>query len=234
MSQHPEGQWNQWGQPQGYPGQPQQDQQGQQQWNPGGYNTGGYPQQPQNTGAYPPQPQNTGAYPQQPDATGAYPHSGAYPQQPHNTGAYDPGAYAQPTHAPQSPHAPQENTFAPSSYGGFGAFDGGSGQQKTKSKKPLIIAAAVVAVLAIGGVGAWALGAFSGDVLDAGSVRDGVTKVLRDSYGENDVKDVSCPDGQPIETGHEFSCTVRIDGKQKTVPLRVLNTKPEFEVGAPK
>lgn len=230
MSQHPEGQWNQWGQPQGYPGQPQQDPQG---WNPGeqgaqatgAYGTGGYPQQPQHTGAYDP-----AAYGQQQPGY----NTGAYPQQPHNTGAYDPGAYAQPTHAPQSPHAPQENTFAPSSYGGFGAFDGGSGQQKTKSKKPLIIAAAVVAVLAIGGVGAWALGAFSGDVLDAGSVRDGVTKVLRESYGENDVKDVSCPDGQPIETGHEFSCTMRIDGKQKAVPLRVLNTKPEFAVGAPK
>jgi hypothetical protein len=39
---------------------------------------------------------------------------------------------------------------------------------------------------------------------------------------------------QPVRNGTTFECTVEISGQEKTVPIRVLNEKPEFEVGAPR
>ncbi|OZM74915.1 hypothetical protein CFN78_01490 [Amycolatopsis antarctica] len=124
--------------------------------------------------------------------------------------------------------------YQPSSYGGLGAY-GESEQQKPKrSKKPLLVGGAVGLVLVGGVVAAWLLGAFRGPVLDQNSLQDGVTSVLRDNYGEQDVKNAQCPDDQPVANGTTFECTVDVAGQPKNVAIRVLNDKPEFEVGAPK
>ncbi|TVT16470.1 DUF4333 domain-containing protein, partial [Amycolatopsis rhizosphaerae] len=117
-------------------------------------------------------------------------------------------------------------------YGGLGAFDGG-GKPK-RGKKPLLIAAGVAVVLAAAGVGAWQSGAFRGPVLDQKSVQDGVQTVLHEAFGESDVRDVHCPEGQPAKTGTTFECTVTVAGQPKKVAIRVLNDQPQFEVGAPK
>lgn len=86
-----------------------------------------------------------------------------------------------------------------------------------------------------GGAGAaWLLGAFKGDVLDQQSVQDGVQKVLREDFGEGDVKGVSCPKDQPVKTGTTFDCTVTVAGQPKKVTVRVLNDQAQYEVGAPK
>ncbi|EHR59462.1 DUF4333 domain-containing protein [Saccharomonospora cyanea] len=148
------------------------------------------------------------------------PPSGQVPQQPH--------PYAAP---PQATPA-FGGSFA-SEYGGFGAFDGNSPAKRARSRKPWIIGATALVLLAGGGAAAWFSGVFSGDVLDQASLHEGVTTVLRESYGEHDVSNVSCPEDQQITTGHTFDCTVDVAGRQRTVSIRILNDKPQYEVGAP-
>jgi hypothetical protein len=241
MSQPPEQQPQQWWQPPANPGNQQQG------WQPEGQATGPHSGQWQQsdpnaatTGSY------TGQWQQnaQPGVTGSF--SGPW-QQPGNP---QPGnAWQQPVQqqAPQqdwqaqqqNPGTPPQGQYgggfqpAPSSqYGGLGAF--GETQPKPKgSKKALLIGGIAAAVVIAGGVGAWLLGAFAGDTLDQRSVQDGVIRVLNENYGEPDVKNVQCPSGQPVENGTTFDCSVDLSGQPKKVTVRVLNTSPEFEVGAP-
>lgn len=90
----------------------------------------------------------------------------------------------------------------------------------------VVVVAAVVAV-------AWAAGAFDGDTLEQKALQDGVSRVLGDSYGEPDVKNVECPSGRAAQNGTTFDCTVDVGGQPKKVTVRVLNDKPEYSVGAP-
>ncbi|WP_410656569.1 DUF4333 domain-containing protein [Amycolatopsis sp. lyj-112] len=185
----------------------------------------------------------------QPGVTGSF--SGPWQQ----TGAPAPGTgWQQPGQPPQQQPAPQQDWQAqhqvpgtppqgqygggfqpaPSSqYGGLGAFGGETGKKPKASKKTLLIGGIAAAVLVAGGVGAWLLGAFAGDTLDQKSVQDGVVRVLNENYGEPDVKNAKCPSGQAVENGTTFDCSVELSGQQKKVTVRVLNTTPEFEVGAP-
>lgn len=225
-----------WWQPQ--PGQQQGQPPDGQQWNPGGQqNPGpyqgqpqGYQQQPypQQPGSQQPQPQQqwpntpTGGQWQQPGAAQPFvpqsqPQQG-FPGQP------------QPRHGSQQP--PSGGEFQ-SAYGGLGAFDGGS-LKKKRSKKPLIFGGIGVVALAGAGLAMWLLGVFHGEVLDPSSVQDGVVTVLKDSYGEQDVQNAQCPEDQSATNGTTFDCSVDVAGQPKKVSIRVLNEKPEFEVGAPK
>ncbi|WP_051791710.1 DUF4333 domain-containing protein [Amycolatopsis jejuensis] len=142
----------------------------------------------------------------------------------------------QPPHQPGTPPHGQETPygggFQPSHYGGLGAFSGADAK-KPRSKKPFLIAGAGVLVAALGVGAAWWFGAFSGDTLEQKSLQDGVSRVLGENYGEPDVKNVSCPTGQPITNGTTFDCTVQVGGQPKKVTVRVLNDKPEYSVGAP-
>lgn len=236
MSQPPEQQPQQWWQP---PSNPANQQQGQ----ATGPHSGQWQQSDPNaaaTGSY------TGPWQQsaQPGVTGSF--SGPW-QQP---GAPAPGTgWQQPGQQPapqQDWQAPQQNPGMPpqgsygggfqsapaSQYGGLGAF-GGEPQKPKASKKTLLIGGIAAAVVIAGGVGAWLLGAFAGDSLDQKSVQDGVVRVLNEHYGEPDVKNAECPSGQPVENGTTFDCSIKLSGQQKKVTVRVLNTTPEFEVGAP-
>ncbi|WP_410574157.1 DUF4333 domain-containing protein [Amycolatopsis sp. cmx-4-61] len=142
-----------------------------------------------------------------------------------------------PTSTPQPP-APGHGQpqygggFQPGQYGGLGAFPA-EPAKKPKSKKPALIAVGAVLVLALGGGAAWLLGAFRGDVLEQQSLEDGVVKVLNENYGEPDVKNAQCPANEAAQNGTTFDCTVTIGGQQKKVTVRVLNDRPEYEVGAP-
>ncbi|EIE97453.1 DUF4333 domain-containing protein [Saccharomonospora glauca] len=140
----------------------------------------------------------------------------------------------------QSPHSasPQPTptfggSFSTSGYGGFGAFDDNSPAKGAKSRTLWLVGAAAVVVLAGGGAAVWFSGVFSDDVLDQASLHEGITNVLRESYGEHDVSNVRCPEDQPITTGHTFDCKVDVAGQQRTVSIRILNDKPQYEVGAP-
>ncbi|WP_312871746.1 DUF4333 domain-containing protein [Amycolatopsis acididurans] len=92
----------------------------------------------------------------------------------------------------------------------------------------------MVVVLASGGVAGWLLGLFQGDTLDQQAVQGSVQKVLREDFGEGDLRDVSCPADQPAKTGTTFDCSVTVAGQPKKVTVRVLNEDAQFEVGAPK
>ncbi|WP_181777123.1 DUF4333 domain-containing protein [Amycolatopsis pittospori] len=243
--------------------QPQQPQQPQQWWQPPanpGDQQQGWQQEGQATGPHSgqwqqsdPNAASTGSYTgqwqqsAQPGVTGSF--SGPWQQ----TAAPAPGTawQQQPPQQPQQQPAPQQDwqaqqqvpgtppqqygggfQSASSQYGGLGAF-GETAKKPKGSKKPLLIGGIAAAVVVAGGVGAWLLGAFAGDSLDQKSVQDGVVRVLNESYGEPDVKNVQCPSGQPVENGTTFDCSIQLSGQQKKVTVRVLNTTPEFEVGAP-
>jgi hypothetical protein len=45
--------------------------------------------------------------------------------------------------------------------------------------------------------------------------RDGVSKVLTESYGEQDVRAVQCPDGQEIKTGIAFDCSAEVGAAEE-------------------
>ena len=241
MTQPPE-QQPQWWQPPANPQSPQAPQSPA--WQPEQQATGPHPGQWQQndgpgavTGSY------TGQWaPQQPGTTGSF--SGPWQGQPSaGTQWQQQQPPSQPT--PQQPGTPsggwpaqQQQApgqygggFQPTQYGGLGAF--AAEPKKPKSKKPLLIGGVAVLVLVIGGGAAWLLGAFRGDVLDQQSLEDGVVKVLNENYGEPDVKDAQCPSNEAARNGTTFDCTVKIGGQDKKVTVRVLNDRPEYEVGAP-
>ncbi|HEY2058825.1 MAG TPA: DUF4333 domain-containing protein [Amycolatopsis sp.] len=123
--------------------------------------------------------------------------------------------------------------FQPSQYGGLGAFSAEAVRKAPRSKRPLVIGGGVVAVVVVGGVAAWLLGAFQGDTLEQKSLQDGVSRVLNQNYGEPDVQNVQCPSGESVANGTTFDCSVQVGGQPKKVTVRVLNDKPEYSVGAP-
>ncbi|OKJ93947.1 DUF4333 domain-containing protein [Amycolatopsis sp. CB00013] len=238
----------QWWQPPANPGSQQQG------WQQEGQATGPHAGQWQqndagaaNTGSY------TGQWQQQPGVTGSF--SGPWQQSAppaQGTGWQQPQQQPMPQPMPQqqdwqaqqqSPGTPPQGQYGggfqpaqqaqPSQYGGLGAFGTEPAKKPKASKKTLLIGGIAAAVVIAGGVGAWLLGAFAGDTLDQKSVQDGVVRVLNENYGEPDVKNVSCPSGQPVENGATFDCSIDLSGQQKKVTVRVLNTTPEFEVGAP-
>lgn len=141
----------------------------------------------------------------------------------------------QPTAPPAQPQPGYGGGFQPSTsgYGGFGAFNEGSEPSKPRSKKPFVIGGAIVAVLVVAGAALLIFNPFK-SVLDQDSLQEGVAAVLHESYGEGDVRDVNCPSGESVSTGTSFTCSVTVAGAPKTVSVRVLNDKPEYEVGAPK
>ncbi|WP_410668527.1 DUF4333 domain-containing protein [Amycolatopsis sp. cmx-4-68] len=234
MTQPPDPQQPQWWQPPaGPPQQPGAWQPEQQatgphagQWQPaadGGAATGSY------TGQWAPGPQ-------QPGPSGSF--SGPWPPGAPNSGPWpSPAPQQQPGtpaggHPAPGPQQPYGGGFQPGQYGGLGAFAAQPAKQP-KSKKPLLIAGIAVLVLVAGGAGAWLLGAFRGNVLEQQSLQDGVVKVLNENYGEPDVKNAQCPADEAAENGTTFDCTVTIGGQEKKVTVRVLNDRPEYEVGAP-
>ncbi|GAB3153028.1 DUF4333 domain-containing protein [Amycolatopsis sp. NPDC004378] len=228
MTQPPDQQQPQWWQPPASPPsgwQPEQQATGphagqwQQNADPGtGSYTGQWNQAPQ-------QPGTSGSFsgPWQPGQPAAGPWQPPSQPTPQQTGTPAGGRPAQPQYG---------GGFQPTQYGGLGAFSPAP-EKKPKSKKPVLIAGAVVLVLVVVGGAAWLLGAFRGNVLEQQSLQDGVVKVLNESYGEPDVKNAQCPANEAAENGTTFDCTVKIAGQDKKVTVRVLNDRPEYEVGAP-
>ena len=226
MSQPPD-QQPQWWQP---PANPQAAPQG---WQPDQQATGPHPGQWQQnpdpkavSGSY------TGQW--QPGTTGSF--SGPWQQQ-NPTAQPNTGGHWQQQAPPPVQSGPPQNQqfgggFQPSQYAGLGAFSP-EAQKKPRSKKPLAIGGIVALVVVAGGGLAWLLGAFRGDSLEQTSLQEGVTKVLNENYGEPDVKNAQCPSNESTQNGTTFDCTVQIGGQDKKVTVRVLNDKPEYEVGAP-
>ncbi|MEU3273636.1 DUF4333 domain-containing protein [Saccharomonospora sp. NPDC006951] len=193
-----------------------------------GYPQQGPPQHPQQPQQGAPQGQRYGGQPGQPGPQGP---QGQHPAPPQGHAPY--GTHGGQAPQPQTGPQPSFGGSFQSQYGGLGAFEG-KPERKPRRRKTWWIAGSAAGVLVVGaGILTWQLGLFGGDVLDQESLQTSVASVLRDSYGEHDVSNVECPSRQPINTGNEFSCTVEIGGQTKSVSIRVLNDKPEYEVGAP-
>jgi hypothetical protein len=109
-----------------------------------------------------------------------------------------------------------------------------AGEQQPKSKKPLILgfgALAVVGILAI--IGVLVATSLGSKTLDSAAAEAGVAKVLTQSYGVTEVDDVSCPDGQKVESGNSFACTVTVDGQHRSVTLTFTDDQGTYEVSRP-
>ncbi len=70
-------------------------------------------------------------------------------------------------------------------------------------------------------------------VLDPAAVRDGVRKILVDSFHIAGVGGVSCPVGQAVSAGRAFACTAEIAGTAKRVPITVLDADGRYRVDPP-
>ncbi|MCP2315459.1 protein of unknown function (DUF4333) [Nocardia amikacinitolerans] len=187
---------------------------------------GGDQNQPQQQwGQTPGQPQQQWGQPQQ-------------PQQPQQQWGQTPGQPQQQWGQPQQQDWGQQQQ-PQQQWGQQPQQQWGQGQQQPQQsgggggKKGLIIGLAALGVLVIGAVVALVLVLTSTDKLDQAAVQDGVKKVLTDSYGIQDVTDVSCPSGQKVEVDASFQCTLKVSGEQKTVNIKITKDDGTYEVGRP-
>ncbi|MQA63893.1 MAG: DUF4333 domain-containing protein [Actinophytocola sp.] len=196
---------------------------------------GGYPPP---SGPQPQQPGYEQQWQQQPG--GGYPFSGPQPQQPQ-----------QPQQAPQPGQLPgYEQQWQQQPGGGYPppgqppyGYPGGyqqygqppMQQPPKKSKAPLWIGLGLVVVLGVAAVVLWVWPALlMSKVFDAKSVEQGVEQVLGENF-EVEQGSASCPAEQEVKQGHTFTCTVKIGGEDKNVPIKVLDeaSPPRYEVGNP-
>ncbi|MFI1917792.1 DUF4333 domain-containing protein [Nocardia sp. NPDC020380] len=102
-----------------------------------------------------------------------------------------------------------------------------------KKKTWLFVGAGVVVLIVIAAVVVGVFALTSKDKLDNSAVQNGVTKVLKDSYGIDDVQNVSCPSGQKVEVDHTFDCTLKVGGEAKKVTIKITKDDGTYEVGRP-
>ncbi|WP_280495261.1 DUF4333 domain-containing protein [Nocardia asiatica] len=180
---------------------------------------GGQPQTPasaqptQHWGEQQPQ-QQWGQQPQQPQW-------GQQPQQ--QWGQQPQQDWGQQGQQPQWGQQPQPQWGAP---GQQPPQQGGKG-------KGLIIGLSVLGVAVVGAIVALVLVLTATDQLDQAAVQDGVKKVLSDSYGIQDISDVSCPSGQEVKVDATFECNVKVSGEAKKVSIKITKDDGTYEVGRP-
>lgn len=68
---------------------------------------------------------------------------------------------------------------------------------------------------------------------DQAAVQDGVSRILTDDYGAQQVNRVSCPSGQEVVVGSTFLCDVDFDGRTTSVEIRVLDEDGTYSVSQP-
>lgn len=71
------------------------------------------------------------------------------------------------------------------------------------------------------------------DHFSRASVELGVAKVLKDSYGIEDVGNVQCPERMEVTVGAVYVCTLEVEGAGKNVTIRVTKSDGTYEVGRP-
>ncbi|KZF13035.1 hypothetical protein A2J03_15645 [Rhodococcus sp. EPR-157] len=70
--------------------------------------------------------------------------------------------------------------------------------------------------------------------LDRAAAESGVEEIVTGTYGASSVSDVSCPDGEKIEEGASFECTLQVDGFDRTVTLTFTDDNGTYEVSRPR
>ncbi|MGQ4598442.1 DUF4333 domain-containing protein [Nocardia sp. R6R-6] len=99
--------------------------------------------------------------------------------------------------------------------------------------KGLVIGLSVLGVAVLGAIVALVLVLTAKNQLDQAAVQDGVKKVLSDSYGIQDISDVSCPSGQEVKVDATFECSVKVSGEAKKVAIKITKDDGTYEVGRP-
>lgn len=174
------------------------------------------------------------AYGQQPQQYGQPPQYGqqAWGQQPPQYGQQPYGQ--QPPQYGQQPYGqqPYGQPTAPAS--GQDAF---ASMAPSKARRPALlgviggVAALVVVILAI--TAFWAPGFLVTTELSRSAAESGVKSVLVRDYQATDVSSVSCPNGQKVQKGSSFRCSVSIAGAQQQVTVTFLDDNGTYQVGRP-
>lgn len=201
----------QWSQPQPQPQQPQP-----QQWSEPTQQQWGQQPPPQQWGD-PNQPQQ----PQQPQQQWGDPNQ----QQPQQWG--DPNQQ-QPQWG-QQPQAQSGQWGQPAQQQWGAQQSSGGGGKKTG----LVVGLSLLGVAVVAGVVVAILMLTAKDELDQAAVQTGVAKVLEESYGIEDVKDVRCPAGQEVAVDATFTCDVKVGGEAKKVNIKITKDDGTYEVGRP-
>jgi hypothetical protein len=102
-------------------------------------------------------------------------------------------------------------------------------------KLPLIIGAAVVAVIVVVlAITAFLVPGFAvTKVLSQDAAQEGVKTVLENDYGAEDVQNVQCPKDKEIKKGDSFTCTATVSGANQQVKITFLDDDGKYEVGQP-
>jgi hypothetical protein len=135
--------------------------------------------------------------------------------------------WSQPQPQPQQPQPQQWNDPNQQQWAGQQPPSGGG------KKTGLIIGVAVLAVVLVVGAVVGILTLTAKDQLDQAAVQTGVAKVLADSYGIDDVKDVQCPAGQEVAVDATFTCDLKVGGEAKKVNIKITKDDGTYEVGRP-
>ncbi|MGO4613195.1 DUF4333 domain-containing protein [Nocardia sp. 2YAB30] len=188
---------------------------------------GGQPQTPasaQPTWGEQQQPQQWGQ-PQQPQWGQQQPQQPQWGQQPAQQGQPQWGQ-SQPQDWGQQGQQPQWGQQQPQWGAQQAQPQGGKG-------KGLIIGLSVLGVVVVGAIIALVLVLTAKDKLDQAAVQDGVKKVLSDSYGIQDISDVSCPSGEEVKVDATFQCDLKVSGEAKKVTIKITKEDGTYEVGRP-
>ncbi|WP_264961083.1 DUF4333 domain-containing protein, partial [Mycobacterium kiyosense] len=109
------------------------------------------------------------------------------------------------------------------------------------SRTPLLVGAAIVAVLIVGVVAVLLLsGVVNGDTkkVAVSGVQTEVQQILLDrtsGYSSDDIKDVKCNNGQDpiVKKGQSFSCDVTVRGKPHQLKVTFDDDNGTYTVGLP-
>lgn len=129
----------------------------------------------------------------------------------------------------QQPQAQSGQWGQPAQQWGAQQQPTGGGGKKTG----LVIGLALAGVVVVAGVVVAILMLTAKDELDQAAVQTGVAKVLEESYGIDDVKDVRCPAGQEVAVDAIFTCDLKVGGEEKTVNIKITKDDGTYEVGRP-
>lgn len=70
--------------------------------------------------------------------------------------------------------------------------------------------------------------------LDHAAVESGIAKVLKSSYGIDDVSNIQCPPTMPSQLAAVYLCALKIGGDNKSVTITVTRADGTYEVGRPR
>jgi hypothetical protein len=157
------------------------------------------------------------------------------PQQNWQPGAYQDQPYAQ--QWPQHPAGTGQPFYGGQPYGGppqpaplYGEVPPAPSDVAKRSRAPLFIVLGLLVVV----LGVAAVYFFGGrSTLDQQAAETGVAQVLTQSYGLENVTDVTCPSGRRVKKNDSFTCTVTFEGEIRDVTITFVDDKGTYEVGRP-